>query len=99
MRILSRGGIDNDKKIAVMTSGGDAPGMNAAIRAAVRTAVTEDIEVVGIKRGYSGLLDEDFIEMSYASVGGIMEKGAQFLEVPDVRSSKPLKEEREQQIY
>jgi len=67
------------KKIAVMTSGGDAPGMNAAIRAAVRTAVTENIEIVGIKRGYSGLLDEDFIEMSYASVGGIMEKGGTIL--------------------
>ena len=67
------------KKIAIMTSGGDAPGMNAAIRAAVRTAVTENIEVIGINRGYSGLLDEDFVALNYSSVGGIMEKGGTIL--------------------
>nr|WP_082128473.1 6-phosphofructokinase [Kosmotoga pacifica] len=67
------------KKIAVLTSGGDAPGMNAAVRSAVRTAVTEGYEVVGIKRGYSGLLDEDMFEMNYSAVGGIMEKGGTIL--------------------
>lgn len=67
------------KKIAVMTSGGDAPGMNAAIRAVVRYAVKNDIQVLGIQRGYAGLLDEDFIEMDFASVGGIMEKGGTVL--------------------
>ncbi|OAA31078.1 6-phosphofructokinase [Kosmotoga arenicorallina S304] len=68
------------KKIAVLTSGGDAPGMNAAIRSTVRTAVTEGYEVVGIKRGYSGLLDEDIFDMDYSSVGGIMEKGGTILQ-------------------
>ncbi|MDI9375606.1 MAG: 6-phosphofructokinase [Thermotogota bacterium] len=67
------------KKIGVLTSGGDAPGMNAAIRAAVRTAVTDGLEVVGIHRGYSGLLDEDFTDMDYSSVGGIMERGGTIL--------------------
>ncbi len=67
------------KKIAILTSGGDAPGMNAAIRAAVRTAVTDGLEVLGIQRGYSGLLDEDLIDMDYSSVGGIMERGGTIL--------------------
>jgi len=67
------------KKIGVLTSGGDSPGMNAAIRAAVRTAYTDEIAVVGIRRGYSGLLDEEFIDMDYSSVGGIMEKGGTVL--------------------
>ena len=67
------------KKIGILTSGGDSPGMNAAIRAAVRTAVTDGIEVVGIKQGYAGLLDRDFTELAYNSVGGIMEKGGTVL--------------------
>lgn len=67
------------KKIGILTSGGDSPGMNAAIRATVRTAYTDEISVVGIRRGYSGLLDEEFIDMDYSSVGGIMEKGGTVL--------------------
>lgn len=67
------------KKIGILTSGGDSPGMNAAIRAAVRTAVTDGIEVVGIKQGYAGLLDKDFVELAYNSVGGIMERGGTVL--------------------
>jgi len=67
------------KKVGVLTSGGDSPGMNAAIRAAVRTAQTDEIAVVGIRRGYSGLLDEEFVDMDYSSVGGIMEKGGTVL--------------------
>ena len=49
------------KKIGVLTSGGDAPGMNAAIRAVARTCAANGIECVGIVQGYKGLLDEDFI--------------------------------------
>ncbi len=73
------GGFFMIKKIAIMTSGGDSPGMNAAVRSAVRTAVTEGIEIYGINRGYSGLLDEDFSKMDYSSVGGIMERGGTIL--------------------
>lgn len=67
------------KRIAVMTSGGDSPGMNAAIRAVVRYGIKIGLEVYGIKRGYAGLLDEDIEPMTFASVGGIMEKGGTIL--------------------
>jgi len=67
------------KRIAVMTSGGDSPGMNAAIRAVVRYGIKSGLEVYGIKRGYAGLLDEDIEPMTFASVGGIMERGGTIL--------------------
>ena len=51
------------KTIGVLTSGGDAPGMNAAIRAVVRRGISKDLKVVGIKRGYAGLLQEEFMDM------------------------------------
>ena len=63
------------KKIAVLTSGGDAPGMNAAIRAVVRKAAFHGIEVVGIKHGYQGLLDGDFELLNLGSVGDIIQRG------------------------
>ena len=56
------------KKIAVLTSGGDAPGMNAAIRAVVRTALHHNIEVMGVHRGYSGLLNGEMFPMNRSSV-------------------------------
>ena len=56
------------KTIGVLTSGGDAPGMNAAIRAVVRTAIENGVTVKGINRGYAGLLDEDIIDMDSRSV-------------------------------
>ncbi|ABK45515.1 6-phosphofructokinase [Magnetococcus marinus MC-1] len=65
--------------IAVMTSGGDAPGMNSAIRAVVRTAIGAEMEVLGIRRGYSGLLEGDLIPMDAASVGNILQKGGTVL--------------------
>ena len=49
------------KKIAILTSGGDAPGMNAAIRAVVRTALHHGIEVMGVQRGYSGLINGEYL--------------------------------------
>ena len=58
--------------IGVLTSGGDAPGMNAAIRAVVRTACDYGHKVVGIKRGFIGLLEEDFVEMDAISVSDII---------------------------
>jgi len=62
-----------------MTSGGDSPGMNAAIRAVVRYGIKSGLEVYGIRRGYAGLLEEDIEPMTFASVGGIMEKGGTIL--------------------
>lgn len=63
------------KKIAVLTSGGDAPGMNAAIRAVVRKAAFHGIEVVGIKHGYQGLLNGDIEPLDLGSVGDIIQRG------------------------
>ncbi len=67
------------KTIAVLTSGGDSPGMNAAIRAAVRIGIKSGLRVIGIERGYCGLIDGAFREMNFASVAGIMEKGGTIL--------------------
>ncbi|MFO7820374.1 MAG: ATP-dependent 6-phosphofructokinase, partial [Halanaerobacter sp.] len=66
-------------KLAVITSGGDAPGMNAAIRAVVRKALYEGLEVFGVKRGYAGVIDGDFIELTNNSVSDIISKGGTFL--------------------
>lgn len=63
------------KTIGVLTSGGDAPGMNAAIRAVVRVAAYHDIRVMGIKRGYNGLINGDLIEMNARSVSDILQRG------------------------
>ena len=56
------------KTIGVLTSGGDAPGMNAAIRAVVRTGIASGLKVKGIRRGYAGLLEEDIIDMGTLDV-------------------------------
>jgi len=67
------------KKIGVLTSGGDAPGMNAAIRAVVREALTRGVEVVGIRRGYAGLYEKDYYNMDLRSVSNILLKGGTIL--------------------
>ena len=68
------------KKIGILTSGGDAPGMNACIRAVVRCAVKYQIEVIGFRRGYAGLLQNDFIRLGPRSVANIIHRGGTFLE-------------------
>ena len=60
------------KRIGVLTSGGDAPGMNAAIRSVVRSALSRGIEVVGIRRGWQGLINGDFVQMDSTSVSRIV---------------------------
>ncbi len=67
------------KRIGVLTSGGDAPGMNAAIRAVVRAALFHGLEVYGIRRGYAGLLAGEIEPMSSVSVGGIINRGGTIL--------------------
>ncbi|MEY8870154.1 6-phosphofructokinase [Flavobacteriaceae bacterium 144Ye] len=69
----------NIKKIAVLTSGGDSPGMNAAIRSVVRTCAYHNINCVGIYRGYQGMIEGDFKEMDARSVKGIINKGGTIL--------------------
>ena len=67
------------KRIAVLTSGGDAPGMNAAIRAVVRTGLDQGWEMLGVERGYRGLVDGDFNRLGPRDVGGIIEQGGTIL--------------------
>lgn len=67
------------KRIGVLTSGGDAPGMNAAIRGVTRTAVANGIEVTGIRQGYSGMIFKDFIELQSSSVSDIIQRGGTIL--------------------
>ncbi|UXS30338.1 6-phosphofructokinase [Staphylococcus delphini] len=67
------------KKIAVLTSGGDSPGMNAAIRAVVRKALYHNIEVYGVYQGYQGLINDDIRKLELGSVGDIIQRGGTFL--------------------
>lgn len=67
------------KTIGVLTSGGDAPGMNAAIRAVVRTAISKGLKVKGIMRGYAGLLQEEIVDMNSNSVSDIIHRGGTIL--------------------
>lgn len=67
------------RRIAVLTSGGDAPGMNAVVRAVVRTACANGIEVLGINHGYSGLLNNDFRKLTARSVDGLLQRGGTML--------------------
>lgn len=67
------------KKIGILTSGGDGPGMNAAIRAAVRYGLHYGVEMAGIMRGYQGLLEEDIITLNHRSVSNIINKGGTIL--------------------
>lgn len=67
------------KKIAVLTSGGDAPGMNAAVRSVVRAGIAKDMDVIGVYRGYNGLLNGDIVEMNLRSVSDIIGNGGTML--------------------
>lgn len=69
----------NLKKIGILTSGGDAPGMNAAIRAVTRTAIYNNTEVIGIKRGFAGLLSGEIMNMTARAVSEIIQRGGTFL--------------------
>ena len=67
------------KKIGVLTSGGDAPGMNAAVRAVVRRGLSLGLEAVGVRRGYAGLISGDFVPLGLSSVGDIIHRGGTIL--------------------
>ena len=68
------------RTIGVLTSGGDAPGMNAAIRAVVRTALGKGLKVRGIRKGYQGLMNEEIIDLSARDVSDIIERGGTILQ-------------------
>ncbi len=67
------------KRIGVLTSGGDSPGMNTAIRAVVRAALDKNIEVIGIRRGYNGLIDGETVQLTSKSVSEVIARGGTFL--------------------
>ncbi|MFD0988495.1 6-phosphofructokinase [Mariniflexile jejuense] len=85
------------KKLAVLTSGGDSPGMNAAIRAVVRACAYHNIECIGVYRGYEGLIEGDFESMDARSVKGIINKGGTFLK--SARSKEFRTAEGRQKAY
>src|SRR5690606_31017866 len=84
-------------KIGVLTSGGDAPGMNAAIRAVVRTANYHGIEVFGVMRGYQGMVDDDMFKMDSKSVANIIQRGGTILKT--ARSKDFYEPEGRQRAY
>jgi 6-phosphofructokinase 1 len=67
-------------KVAVLSSGGDASGMNAAIRAVVRTALYMRMRVYGVRRGFAGLIEDDMVEMNAGSVADIIQRGGTILQ-------------------
>ena len=85
------------KKIAVLTSGGDSPGMNAAIRSVVRTCAFHGIECVGIYRGYQGMIEGDFKEMGPRTVNNIVNKGGTILK--SARSKEFMTQEGRKKAY
>lgn len=76
------------KRIGVLTSGGDAPGMNAAIRAVVRCGIYNGLEVYGVKKGYNGLINGDMMLMEARSVGEILQKGGTILQTARCKEFK-----------
>lgn len=86
------------RTIGVLTSGGDAPGMNAAIRAVVRTALGRGLRVRGIRRGYQGLLNEEIIDLSARDVSDTIQRGERFSRqhavIPCVRKKGSRKRRR-----
>lgn len=77
------------KTIGVLTSGGDAPGMNAAVRAVVRTGLHKGFRMIGIQRGYNGLLNGECFEMNLRSVSNIISAGGTILYTHAALSSRP----------
>jgi len=85
------------KKIAVFTSGGDSPGMNACIRAVVRTAIFHNIKVMGITHGYDGMIKNEFIELDASSVSNIIHRGGTILKT--ARSKEFMTTEGQQKAF
>ena len=76
------------KRIAILTSGGDAPGMNAAIRAATRAGIDKGLEIFGVREGFRGLMNSDFLPLDARSVGGVITLGERCSAVRDAGNSR-----------
>jgi 6-phosphofructokinase 1 len=86
--------VDVSMRVAVLTSGGDAPGMNAAIRAVVRSTLEQGWQPLGVSNGYEGLLSHDFRPLSARDVGGVMQRGGTFLgsaRCPEMKTDEGLR--------
>lgn len=83
------------ERIAVLTSGGDAPGMNAAVRAVVRAALNNKMDIYGIERGYAGLVKGEFTRLSHRSVSGLIHKGGTFLRTARCPEFKDVEVQRQ----
>lgn len=86
---------ENQKTIAVLTSGGDAPGMNAAVRSVVMAASAKGMKVLGIRKGYAGLLKEDFVELTVKKVSNLINLGSTLLlsaRCPEFKEMEKVKE-------
>lgn len=68
------------KRLAILTSGGDCSGMNAVIRSATRTAISREVEMIGYRKGFAGLLKNDYIALNTKSVSGVLQRGGTFLQ-------------------
>lgn len=88
---------NNIRKIGILTSGGDSPGMNAAIRAVVRTAIYHEMEIFGIRHGYQGMIDGDIFRMQTTDVANIIQRGGTILKT--ARSKDFMTKEGMQQAY
>lgn len=88
---------ENPKKLAILSSGGDAPGMNAAIRAVVRTALHFGMETFGIRRGFQGWVEDSFVELDSHSVGNILQRGGTILKT--ARSGAFMTKEGRERAY
>ncbi len=98
IRKVQNGELFMIKKIGVLTSGGDAPGMNAAVRAVVRTALSKGMEVYGIRRGYAGLITGDIFKMDERSVSDIIHRGGTVLytaRCPEFRTMEGVKKAKD----
>ncbi|MBA3531469.1 MAG: 6-phosphofructokinase, partial [Ardenticatenales bacterium] len=78
------------RRVAVLTSGGDAPGMNACVRAVVRTALACNIDIHGVRRAYSGLISGDISTLGARDVGGIIQKGGTILQTARLPEFKEI---------
>jgi 6-phosphofructokinase 1 len=87
------------KNIAVLTAGGDAPGMNAAIRAVVRASIYNHLRIFGVKRGFRGLIDGDILEMDLTSVSGIINRGGTILKTIRCPEFKDKKNQRQAVLH
>jgi 6-phosphofructokinase 1 len=79
------------KRLAILTSGGDCSGMNAVIRAAARTAIANDVEMIGYRKGFAGLLKNDYLMLTSRAVSGVLQRGGTFLQSarsPEFRSEE-----------